>query len=389
VKPVSTGKGLQRSAFLHLARPDIGDEEIAEVVETLRSGWLVAGPRVGAFEAALEQRLAPSTVRCLSSATAGLLLGLKLAGVGRGDEVLVPTLTFAACANVVEQLGATPVFVDSEPGTGLLDLDLAERLIGPRTKALMPVHLGGRPVDMDRVNAIRDRTGVAIVEDAAHAIGAEWAGRPVGSHGNLTAFSFHASKVITTIEGGAIALPDPDLAERVESLRVQGLSRSAWSRHGSLAPADYDLDEPGFKLSMTDVAAALGVHQLARLDAIIDRREELARCYDTLLEDLPLEREPEPGQGMRHGRHLYAVRVPEGVDRNSVVEGLAEQQIGTSIHFKPIHRFRYYRESRGLADRDFPVACSYADRTLSLPLHQGMSYADVEDVASALAGALA
>jgi dTDP-4-amino-4,6-dideoxygalactose transaminase len=388
---MSTRRGLDRTTFLHLARPDIGEEEIAEVVDTLRSGWLVAGPKVSAFETALEQRLAPARVRCLSSATAGLLLGLRLAGVGRGDEVLLPTLTFAACANAVELLGATPVFVDSEAATGLVDLDLLERSIGPRTKAVMPVHLGGRPVDLDRLNAIRDHAGVAVVEDAAHAIGAEWGGAPVGAHGNAVAFSFHATKNLTTIEGGAIAVPGLELAERVERLRLQGLSRSAWSRHGSAAPADYELDEPGFKLSMTDVSAALGIHQLARLDGIIERREQLAQRYDAALEELPLELEPPPAEGMRHARHLYAVRLsPEaGVDRHAVIDRLAEQQIGTSIHFKPIHRFRYYRETRGLADRDFPAASSYADRTLSLPFHQGMDETDVDDVVAALAGALA
>jgi dTDP-4-amino-4,6-dideoxygalactose transaminase len=387
---MSTGRGLQRTTFLHLARPEIGDDEIAEVVDTLRSGWVVAGPKVGAFEAALEQRLAPARVRCLSSATAGLLLGLKLADVGPGDEVLLPTLTFAACSNVVEHLGATPVLVDSEPATGLLDLDLVESLVGPRTKAVMPVHLGGRPVDLDRLGALRDRLGFAVVEDAAHAAGAEWGGMPVGSHGNAVSFSFHATKNITTIEGGAIAVPDGSLAERVERLRLQGLSRSAWNRHGTGTPADYELDEPGFKFAMTDVAAAIGVHQLAKLDSIIDRREELALRYDAALEDLPLELEPPPVDGMRHGRHLYAVRLsPDAVvDRNMVIHHLAGAQIGTSIHFKPIHRFRYYRETRGLGDEDFPVASSYADRTLSLPLHQGMSDEDVDEVASVLRGVL-
>ena len=184
-------------------------------------------------------------------------------------------------------------------------------------------------------------------------MGAEWGGRPVGSHGNTVAFSFHATKNITTIEGGAIAVPESELAERVERLRLQGLSRSAWNRHGSGAPADYDLNEPGFKLAMTDVAAALGVHQLAKLDRIIDRREELARHYDAALEDLPVEVEPPVVEGMRHGRHLYAVRLSQGVavERDVLIKNLAERQIGTSIHFKPIHRFSYYRETRGLDRR--------------------------------------
>jgi dTDP-4-amino-4,6-dideoxygalactose transaminase len=387
---MSTGRGLRRSAFLHLARPEIGDDEIDEVVDTLRSGWVAQGPKVGAFEVALEQRLAPAHVRCLSSATAGLLLALKLADVGPGDEVVVPTLTFAACANVVEQLGARPVFADSEPATGLIDLDRVDALIGPRTKAFMPVHLGGRPVDLGRVNAIRDLHGVAVVEDGAHAIGAEWDGAPLGSHGNAVAFSFHASKNITTIEGGALAFADPSQAERVERLRLQGLSRSAWARHATGGPAAYDLEEPGFKLTMTDVSAAIGIHQLSKLDAVLDRREQLAHRYDEALADLPLELEPPPPAGVRHGRHLYAVRMaPDArVERDVVIDHLAECQIGTSIHFNPIHRFRYYREGRGVSDADFPVASSYADRTLSLPFHQGMSDEDVDDVASALRGVL-
>jgi dTDP-4-amino-4,6-dideoxygalactose transaminase len=383
-------RDLQRSTFLDLSRPELGEEEIAEVVDTLRSGWLVGGPKVSAFETALEQRLAPARVRCLSSATAGLLLGLRLAGVGPGDEVLVPTLTFAACPNVIEQLGAKPVFVDSEPGTGLLDLDATEARLGPRTKAILPVHLGGRPIDVDRLGQLRDTHGVTVVEDAAHAMGAEWRGRPLGTHGNLTAFSFHATKTMTTVEGGALTLPAPELADRVERLRLQGLSRSAWSRHGSAGPADYDLEEPGFKLAMTDVAAAIGIHQLAKLDGFIARREELAQRYDELLEDLPLELEPPPPAGARHARHLYAVRVaPDArLDRDEVVAELSERQIGTSIHFKPIHRFRYYRERYRLRDVDFPVASDFADRTISLPLHPSMHDDDLMDVAAALTAAL-
>jgi len=243
---------------------------------------------------------------------------------------------------------------------------------------------------MARLNALRDVTGLAVVEDAAHAMGAEWDGAPVGSHGNAVAFSFHATKNITTIEGGALAVPEPSQAERVERLRLQGLSRSAWTRHGSASPAGYELEEPGFKLAMTDVGAAIGVHQLARLDAILERREQLAQLYDAALDDLPLELEPPTEAGMRHGRHLYAVRVsPEApVSRDELIDHLADTQIGTSIHFKPIHRFRYYRETRGLGDADFPVASQYADRTLSLPLHQGMSDDDLEDVVSALRGVL-
>ena len=226
-------------------------------------------------------------MRCLSSCTAALTIALRLLEVGEGDEVLVPSMTFVSCANVVEHARARPVLVDSDPETGLIDLDHAESLVTERTRALMPVHLAGFPVDLDAVNAFRDRHGIAVVEDAAHAIGARWKGRPVGSHGNLTAFSFHATKNITTFEGGALAVPAEAAAERAGRLSLHGLSRSAWTRHGTAGPAAYEVAEPGFKFSMNDISAAVGIHQLARLDGWIERRAELADLYDEALRDLP------------------------------------------------------------------------------------------------------
>ena len=377
---------VRRTTFLEFARPEIGEEEIAAVVDTLRSGWIVGGPRVGMLETRLGNRLAGTHVRCTSSATGALLIALRMAGAGPGDEVVLPTLTFAACANVVEMLGATPVFADVDPATGLVDLDQAEQLIGPRTRALLAVHLGGRPLDLARLCSLRERRGVTIIEDAAHAIGAVWDGVPVGAHGNPCAFSFHASKNMTTIEGGALAVPDETSAVRAERMRLHGLTRSAWERHGSSGPADYELDEPGFKLTMNDVSAAIGLEQLEKLDGWIDRRGALSACYDELLEDLPLEREPPVAAGARHAHHIYAVRVmaEAGVERDTVVRGLLERQIGSSVHFKPLHRFRYYRDRYGLSDGDFPAASRYADRTLSLPLYPSLTDADQADVARAL-----
>jgi dTDP-4-amino-4,6-dideoxygalactose transaminase len=376
----------RREHFLDLAKPEIGEEEIAEVVRTLRSGWIIGGPKVDALEGALEARLAPASVRCTSSATGALLIALRLAGIRRDDEVVLPTVTFAACANVVELLGARPVLADVDPATGLLDLDQVERHLGRRTKAVLGVHLGGRPLDVDALGALRDRRGVTVVEDAAHAIGASWGGRPLGAHGNPTAFSFHATKNMTTVEGGAISLPDPAAAERAERLRLHGLTRSAWDRHGSGGPAEYELEEPGFKFTMTDVAAAIGVHQLAKLDGWIERRDELASRYDLLLDGLPLEREPALPEGARHAHHLYAVRVAREapVSRDDVVHGLLERRIGSSVHFKPIHRFRYYRERYGLEDGHFPAASAYADQVLSLPLFPAMTERDQDDVVGAL-----
>jgi dTDP-4-amino-4,6-dideoxygalactose transaminase len=314
------------------------------------------------------------------------MIALRMVGVGPGSDVVLPTVTFAACANVVELLGARPVLADVHPETGLIDLDHVRELLTPATKAVIPVHLGGRPVDLDSVCRLRDGYGVAIVEDAAHAIGASWGGRAIGTHGNFTAFSFHATKNMTTVEGGALATPDLSSAERAERLRLHGLTRSAWVRHGSGGPADYELDEPGFKFTMTDVAAAIGVHQLSRLDGWIERREELVARYNGLLEGLPIELEPPLPPGTRHSRHLYTVRVGSEAPlvRDEVVRSLLERQIGSSVHFKPLHRFRYYRERYGYDDAHFPAASAYADRVLSLPLFPSMTERDQDDVAVAL-----
>src|SRR5581483_3162421 len=267
-----------RSEFLVFGKPVIGDGEIAEVVDSLRSGWIGTGPKVQEFERMLSEYLRVHQVRCVSSCTAALMLGLKTLGVGAGDEVIVPTMTFIASANAVEHVGATPVFVDSEPGTGLIDLEAAEAAITPRTRAIMPVHLAGRPVDPVAVNALRDRHGILVIEDAAHAIGAEWQGVRIGGHGNLAAYSFYVTKNITTIEGGALSTEDAELAERVERLALHGLSLGAWQRFSDAGYRHYEVEEPGFKFNMTDVQAAVGLHQLPRLDEWIDARERLWRA---------------------------------------------------------------------------------------------------------------
>jgi dTDP-4-amino-4,6-dideoxygalactose transaminase len=219
-----------RDSFLVFGSPLIGEEEIAEVVDSLRSGWIGTGPKVHCFEQMLAEYVGAGYCRCLSSCTAALILSLQVLGIGPGDEVLVPAMTFVASANAVEHAGATPVLVDCEPGTGLIDLDLAEAAITPRTRAIMPVHLAGRPVDMDRLDALRERHGLHVIEDAAHAIGAEWRGRKIGAFGNLAAFSFYVTKNISTIEGGALVTEDPDVAATVERLALHGLSIGAWQR---------------------------------------------------------------------------------------------------------------------------------------------------------------
>jgi dTDP-4-amino-4,6-dideoxygalactose transaminase len=375
--------------FLGLSRPQIGDEEVEELLESIRSGWLTTGPKVAAFQARLQDYLHVRHVRCLSSCTAGLTIALRLLEIGEGDEVLLPSMTFVSCANVVEHARARPVLVDCDPETGLIDLAHAETLVTERTRALMPVHLAGFPVDLDAVNAFRDRHGVAVVEDAAHAIGARWQGRPVGSHGNLTAFSFHATKNITTFEGGALAVPAEAAAERASRLSLHGLSRSAWARHGTSGPAAYEVAEPGFKFSMNDISAAVGIHQLGRLDGWIARRAELADRYDEALRDLPLDLPPRPPAHARHAHHLYIVRLDPRVSREEVIQRMQEAGIGCSVHFKAIHAYDHYRSRYGLRDEDLPVASRLSATALSLPLFPAMSDADVEYVAGTLSSIVA
>src|SRR3954453_17798756 len=242
-----------RSRFLVFGRPRIGNQEIAEVVRTLRSGWIGTGPLVHRFEQALQDYLGVPYVRCVSSGTAALTVAMLVLGIGPADEVIVPTMTFVATANAVAILGAKPVLVDCEAGTGLLDLAAVEAAIGERTKAIIPVHLAGRPVDLDRLKQIADKHGLSVVEDAAHAIGAEWHEAKVGSHGNLTAFSFYATKNITTGEGGAVAMKDPAMAEEVERLALHGLSLGAWQRFSDSGFQHYDVVTPGYKFNLTDL----------------------------------------------------------------------------------------------------------------------------------------
>lgn len=375
-----------RDEFLVFGKPDIGPEEIAEVVDSLERGWIGTGPKVHRFEEMLQEYLGVPHVRCVSSCTAALFLGLLCLGVGPGDEVLLPAMTFVASANAVEHVGATPILIDSLPDTGEMDLDLAEAAIGSRTKAIIPVHLAGRPLDLDRIQAIRDRHGLLVIEDAAHAIGAEWRGRMVGSHGNLAAFSFYATKNVTTAEGGALATSDPRISERVEHLALHGLSLGAWQRFSDAGYKHYDASAAGFKFNMTDLNAALGIHQLPRLEQGIDYRSELWSRYDRLLAELPLETPPPPSDAMRHARHLYQVLVgaESPVDRDELLSLMTSSKIGVGVHYRAVHLHPYYRDKYNLDPADFPVASGISNRTLSLPLGTNVTRADQDDVVDAL-----
>jgi dTDP-4-amino-4,6-dideoxygalactose transaminase len=375
-----------RDNFLVFGKPMIGEEEIAEVVDSLRSGWVGTGPKVHRFETLLSDYLGAEHCRCVSSCTAALTLSLQVLGVGPGDEVLVPAMTFVASANAVEHAGATPVLIDSVPGTGLIDFDQAAAAITPRTRAIMPVHLAGRPVDMDRLDALARGHGLAVVEDAAHAIGAEWRGRRIGAFGNLAAFSFYVTKNISTIEGGALATDDPEVAAEVERLALHGLSLGAWQRFSDEGFRHYEVVRPGFKYNMTDVQASVGLHQLPRLDQWIERRAQLWSRYDEMLAGLPLETPPPAEPHTRHARHLYQVLVESSapLSRDQLLDGLTAHNIGAGVHYRGVHLHPYYRDKYRLSPGDLPVASSISERTLSLPLGPNVTEADQDDVVAAL-----
>lgn len=376
--------------YLVFGKPTITEAEIEEVADSLRSGWIGTGPKVARFERDLETYLGAPHVRCVSSCTAALFLTMKCLDIGPGDEVLVPAMTFVASPNAVEHLGATPVLVDSNPHTGLIDLELAEAAITPRTKAIMPVHMAGRPVDPVALRQLRDRHGLLVIEDAAHAIGAEAGGGRIGSHGNYGAFSFYVTKNVTTVEGGAVATHDADLAERIERLALHGLSLGAWQRFSDHGYRHYQVVEPGYKFNMTDIQASLGIHQLARLDQSIARRESNWAWYGDALADLPLDLPMGPEPGTRHARHLYQVLVRPGVgrSRDEVVAALHEEGVGSGVHYRGVHLHPYYRERYDIKPEQLPVATDISRRTLSLPSEPHLDEAALERVGAALRMAL-
>lgn len=377
----------RRAEYLVFGRPDIREAEIAEVVDTLRSGWLGTGPRVADFEQAFARYTASPHAIALASCTAGLQLSMKVAGVGPGDEVILPSLTFAATANAVVHSGATPVLADVDPVTWNLHPAAVERHITDRTRAIIPVHFAGRPCDMGRLGAIARKHELVIVEDCAHAIEAQWDGRHVGSFGIAGVFSFYATKNLVTGEGGMLVTGDADVAARVKRLALHGLSADAWARFSDRGYRHYEVVEPGFKMNMTDVQAALGVHQLARLEANLERRRQIWAQYDLAFADLPLDRPAAEEPRTRHARHLYTIllRLEElTATRDDVMAALHRQRIGTGVHYRGVHLHPFYRQLPGVTPSDLAVSDHISARTLSLPLGPAMSDADVEDVIAAV-----
>lgn len=374
--------------FLPFARPTISREAIAEVVACLESGWITTGPRVKKFEEALKVYLGAPQALALSSATAGLHLALLALELQPGDEVITTPMTFAATLNTIVLAGGTPVLVDVEPHTYNVDVSKLAAAVTARTRAILPVHFAGLPVDLDPLYALAERRGLRVIEDAAHAIGAEYKGRRVGAFGDTQIFSFHPNKNITTGEGGCLSTRDDKLAERVALLRFHGMDREAWNRFGKSGSQHYEIVIPGFKYNMMDLQAALGLHQLPALEGFIRRRTELAHRYQQELAAWGQWTLPRaPAYAHRHAWHLYTPLInPEtaGMDRDAFMTGMKERNIGTGLHYRAVHLYPYFRERFGFERGDFPNAETISDRIVSLPLFPGMTNADQDRVLTAM-----
>lgn len=354
--------------FLPFSRPTISEEAIAEVVETLRSGWITTGPRVTRFEVALREYLQTPHALTLTSATSGLYLALQALDFSPGDEVITTPMTFAGTLNIIALNGLKPVLVDVEPGTYNMDVTQVAAKITPRTRAFMPVHFAGAPVDLDPLYELATHHGLRVIEDAAHAIGTEYKGRRIGSFGDIQVFSFHPNKNMTTGEGGCISTRDDDLAHKLSLLRFHGMDREAWNRFGKSGSQHYEIIHPGHKANMMDIQAALGIHQLASLNAFIERRHTLVHRYQEGLKDCPnLILPSAPAYPHRHTWHLFAPLI-QNHDRDDIMVRLKERNIGTGLHYRAAHLYPYYRETYGYKEGDFPQAERIGNQILSLPL---------------------
>jgi dTDP-4-amino-4,6-dideoxygalactose transaminase len=375
-----------RNTFLPFSPPSIGPDERAEVLHTLETDWITTGPKTRQFEAQLQEYLGAPALVAFNSCTAGLHVGLVVLGIGPGDEVIVPSLTFCATANVVEHVGARPVLVDVLPDTLCLDPEAVARAITPRTKAIIPVHYAGHPAALDELFSLADRHGLQIMEDAAHALPTRYRGRLVGSRNNLASFSFYATKNLTTAEGGCLT-GDPELLAKARVVGHHGMDKEAWKRFDKSGSWYYEVMLPGFKYNLTDIQASLGLRQLPRLAGMQARRREVYDAYNRRFSQLPELEIPVELADVDSSLHLYVLRLrPERlrIDRNPFIDELKARQIGTSVHYLPVHMQPFYRNKYGYRTEDCPVAADAFSRMLSLPLHPRLTDQDVEDVVSAV-----
>jgi len=373
--------------YIPYNRPTIGEEEIAEVADTLRSGWITSGPKTAQFEAEFRTYVGAAHALAVNSCTGGLHLALAALGIGPGDEVITTPLTFCATVNTILQVGATPVLADVGDD-GNLDPESVAARITPRTRALLPVHLGGLPCDMDALWRLAREHGLKVVEDAAHAVGSHYRGIPIGGgRSDAVAFSFYATKNLTTGEGGMVTTPHQELAERMRVLCLHGISRDAWNRYAEHGNWYYEVQACGFKYNLSDVQAAIGIHQLRKLEKFIEARARLAAVYEEELREVEELEAPVEPPGVRHGWHLYAVRLrleKLRLNRDAFIRALGERGIGTSVHFIPIPMHPAYAGHAGLSSEQCPRAMALYPRLVSLPLYPAMPEEQVRYVAAAV-----
>jgi len=381
-------------SFLPFALPDICEDEINEVLDSLRSGWLTTGPKTKRFEEDFAAFIGNnSEAIAVNSATAGLHLALEAVGITAGDEVITTPYTFTATAEVIRYLGADPVLVDIDAATFNIDPSKIEAAITSRTKAIVPVHFAGLSCDMQAILSIARKHNLKVVEDAAHALPTTCNGKLIGAlESDAAVFSFYATKTITTGEGGMVVTHSPELAKRCRIMRLHGISRDAFDRYRSTKPAwHYEVVAPGFKYNMTDIAASLGIHQLKKAKAFQQKRSQMAATYDSAFYGLPLTLPPHASDNDTHAWHLYVIRLHDkaGISRDSFIGAMAEKGIGCSVHFIPLHLHPYWRDLYGLKPEDFPNAQSGFEQAVSLPLYTKMSVEDQQRVIQAVKEILA
>jgi len=376
-----------RQSFLPFHSPVIAEKEISAVVEVLKSGWLTTGKKVREFERRFGDFVGCSHAVAVNSGTAALHLALEAIGIGAEDEVIVPTMTFAATAEVVLYLGAKPVLVDCEPDTLNMAPDNLAAALTPKTKAIIPVHFGGQPCDMDSILRFAREHDLRVVEDAAHALPAYYRGRPIGGIGDITCFSFYATKTITTGEGGMATTANPGWADKMRMLSLHGISHDAWNRYSAEGSWYYEILCPGYKYNLTDIAASLGIGQLDNCNVFFEARRQIARAYNEGFADLPEIKTPVCRPDVQHAWHLYVIQLQLErltINRRDFIEALREKNIGTSVHFIPLHLHPYYRNTFGYRPGDFANASAVFERIISLPIYPKMTESDVNDVVEAV-----
>ena len=376
-----------RQEFLPYNVPLIEEDDIAEVVDTLRSGWIAKGPKTMEFEKQFAEYVGAKYAVAVNSCTAALHLSLVAAGLKEGDEVITTPMTFAASANVVIHTGAKPVFVDIDPVTMNIDANKIREKISSRTKAIIPVHMAGHPCEMDEIMEIAREHNLFVLEDAAHAVYTQYKGKLIGTIGNATAFSFYATKNLVTGEGGMVTTNDEALYNKIRVMSTHGMSRNAWNRYAEMGSWYYEILSPGYKDNMSDIMAGLGIAQLAKLERMQGIRRDIVDYYQAEFGKLPELEVPVELDYARHAWHLYIIKLDLdslSIDRGKFIEELKEENIGTSVHFIPLHMHPYYRDTYGYKLGDFPVAEGVFERIISLPLYPKMSMQDASDVVDAV-----